>query len=111
MHGTIQQLTENNESEYVVLSWKISWTSNSNHGFACAKMSISNWLMLHCLTTTFLAANSGMLLMNLAILKLFVDGRNSFTIEDKLIFKFKKMRNDAMSTRIIDETMLRIWQF
>ena len=41
--GTIQQLTESNESECVLFLWMISWTWNSNHGCAVANMSILSW--------------------------------------------------------------------
>ena len=59
-------------------------------------MSISNWLITlfekvidhnliydHDLFGCQEVINSGMLLINLAILKLFVDDRNSFTIEER----------------------------
>ena len=45
IHGTVQQLTENNESESVIFSLKDLWTSNVSHGFAIAfvNMNTSSW--------------------------------------------------------------------
>ena len=38
IQGTIQQLTENNESDLLYFLWMILWNWNLNHGLQCLKL-------------------------------------------------------------------------
>ena len=97
IHGTIQQLTENNESESVILSLSDfmelefkSWLCICEHEYLklvkvtlFEKVIDHNLIYDHNIFACQELIYSGILKINLAILKLFIDDRNSFTIEER----------------------------
>ena len=97
IHGTIQQLTENNESESVFFSLDDfmnlefkSWLCICEHEYLkLVNVALFEEIIDHNLIydrNLFICQeliNSRMLMINLAILKLFIDDRNSFTIEER----------------------------
>ena len=96
IHGTIKQLTENNESDSVLFSSEEfmdlefkSWLCIcENEYLKLVKVTLFEKLIDHNLIydhNKFVCQeliNSGMLLINLDILKSFIDDRNSFTINE-----------------------------
>ena len=97
VHNTVQLLTENNESESVIFSvqdfmdWEFkSWLCICEHEYLkLMKVTLFEKVIEHNLIYDHntLAYQeliySGMLKINLAILKFFLDDRNSFTIEER----------------------------
>ena len=95
LQGTVQQLTENNESESVVftldnfmeLEFK-AWPCICEHEYlklvnvTLFELIIDHNLIYHDSFGCQESINSGILLINLAVLKLFIDDRNSFAIEE-----------------------------
>ena len=97
VHNTVQLLTENNESESVIFSVQDfmdlefkSWLCICEHEYLkLMKVTLFEKVIEHNLIYDHntLAYQeliySGMLKINLAILKFFIDDRNSFTIEER----------------------------
>ena len=97
IQGTTEQLTEHNESESVVFSLEEfidlefkSWLCIcENEYLKLVKVTLfekvidHNLIYDHMLFVCQELINSGILMINLAILKLFIDDRNSFTIEER----------------------------
>ena len=95
IHGTIQQLTENNESESVIFSLSDfmglefkSWLCICEHEYLklvkvtlFEKVIDHNLIYDHNIFACQELIYSGILRINLAILKLYMDDRNSFAIE------------------------------
>ena len=95
--GTIQQLTENNESEFVKFSlndfMKLEFKSQlcicEHEYLKLVQVTLfeevidRNLIFDHNLFTCQELINSGMIVINLAIMKSFVDDRNSFIIEER----------------------------
>ena len=95
--GTIQQLTENNESECVLFSLDDfmelefkSWLCICEHEYLklvqvtlFEEVIDRNLIFDHNLFTCQELLNSGMIVINLASMKSFVDDRNSFIIEER----------------------------
>ena len=97
IHGTIQQLTENNESEsvfftltdFMELEFR-SWLCICEHEFLkllhvslFEKLIDHNLIYDHDSIVCQELINSGILNINLAVFKLFIGDRNSFSIEKK----------------------------
>ena len=100
--GTIQQLTENNESKFVILSlgdfmeleFK-SWLCICEHEYLklvqvtlFEKVIDHNLIFDHDVFACQELINSGMMVIFLAIMKSFVDDRNSFIIEERRNLNF-----------------------
>ena len=97
IHGTIQQLTENNESESVLFTLTDfmelefrSWLCICEHEFLkllhvslFEKLIDHNLIYDHDKFGCQELINSGMLLINLDIMTSVIDDRNSFTIEER----------------------------
>ena len=97
IHGTIQLLTESNESDSVIFSLKEfmdlefkSWLCICEHEYLklmkvtlFEKVMDHNMIYDHNIFVCQELIYSGMLRINIAILKLFIDDRNSFTIEER----------------------------
>ena len=97
IHGTIKQLTENNESESVMFSseefMKLEfkfWLCNCEHEYLklvnltlFESMIDHNLIYDHDKFGCQELINSGMLLINLDIMKFFINDKNSFTIEER----------------------------
>ena len=97
IHATVQQLTENNESDTVIFSLKDFmelefkfWLCICEHEYLkLVKVTLFENLIEHNVIddhNSFVCQEliySGMLRINVAILKLFIDDRNSFIIEER----------------------------
>ena len=93
MYGTMKQLMENNLSESALFSLEELMNLEFKSWLAFANMSISghvfdelidhNLIYHHDIYKCQEKINSGMLLITLAIMKLFIDDRNGFAIEER----------------------------
>ena len=112
IRGTIKQLTENDESESVMFSLEEllelqfkSWLCIcENEYLKLVKVTLFEKLIDHNLIydhNLFVCQeliNSGMMLINLEILKAFIDDRNSFIIEERKKLGLFKENEEATTT-------------
>ena len=115
LHGTVQQLTENNQSDSVV------FTLDNFMELEFKALCICEHEYLKLVNVTFFEKiidhnlmydhntfdcqeliNSGILMMiNLAVLKLFIDDRNSFSIE-----KWKRLHQSTSHATPMEESVI-----
>jgi len=118
VHNTVQLLTENNESESVIFSLQDfmdlefkSWLCICEHEYLkLVKITLFEKVIDHNLIydhNTFAYQEliySGMIRINLAILKLFIDDRNSFHIEErKNLGLYKIAKADEIKHQIVSQ--------
>ena len=108
---TIQQLTQNNESEFVIFTLKDfielefkSWLCileheflNGVHVILFEKIIDFNIIYDHGSIACKECINSGILMINLAVLKLFIDDRNSFSVEKRGKLSFYHSANHTLN--------------
>ena len=105
IHGTTLLLTKSNESKSVIFSLKEfmdlefkSWLCICEHEYLklmkvtlFKKVIDHNMIYDHNIFVCQELIYSGMLRINIAILKLFINDRNSFTIEERKVLAYTKL--------------------
>ena len=112
IHGTVQQLTGNNESEHVLFTLTDfmelefrSWLCICEHEFLkllhaslFEKLIDHNLIYDHDSIVCQELINSGILNINLAVFKLFIGDRNSLTVEKRTKLRLYQTSNHNLNT-------------